>query len=355
MAEVALRLGRTDAALLVDMIGRTAADLPVHEPSDDPELLYRMRPGFDAVLNLDAALLRAEEAAIADAPRRVATNSLGFRDRERTIGKAPGVFRILALGGSNTYGAAVTQGHTWPAQLEQVLQERGRDRVEVWNLGVDGYKTRQKLRLAEIALDRWDADLLIFQLANTGPRLILDGMQDDWSSWLDPTALPIDGGVYRENLVAFPAPGSLGLAFARRSALMRTVLVATNRIWRARTVPAGDDPLPLVLRSDTFEGAAFERFVADARGRLPVLIFVPPAGGRPPWLDPMDLPLVDTRDAPLPDRPDIAFIHPGADVYRWYAERLADALEGGACLEPHPTGQLGCLGLDTTRRPPEGR
>ena len=348
LGEVGVRLWGGEARLFAALIARTRADLPVHEPSDDPELLYRMVPGVDVELNLEAAQLSGNEESVGDLPRRIQTNSQGFRDREWPLVKAPGVIRILCFGGSNTYGAAVTQTNTWPAQLQSVLEERGHH-VEVWNLGVDGYKTRQKLRLAEIALERFDPDLLVFQLANTGPRLILDGMELSPRPWLDPSAIPSGGGIYRENLAAFPPPGSLAMEAARRSALLRVVLIASNRIWQSRWVPPRVQPIPLVVRADTFEGAAFERFLADADGRAETVIFVPPAGGRPDWLAPLDLPLIDTRYGLLPPHVDIAYIHPGARTYRWYAERLADGLE--RCLERADDGRVRCIGGDTTGRP----
>lgn len=349
LGEAGVRIWGGEARLFADVVGRTAADLPVHAASPDPELLYAMVPGFDADLNLDSALLTPEEASVADEPRRITTNAAGFRDHEWPAAKEPGTLRVLCFGGSNTYGAAVSQGRTWPDQLEAVLHARGHAHVDVWNLGVDGYKTRQKLRLAEIAVQQYAPDLLLFQLANTGPRLVLDGMQEQPQSWLDPSAIPPGGGIYRENLIGFPAPGSLLFAVARRSALLRIVLIATERLHR-RDRP-GDQPHPLTVRADTWEGAAFARFVDELPPSVTPVIFVPPAGGRPPWLRTMDIPLVDTRYGTLPDRVDITWIHPGAGTYRWYAERLADALESGGCLEPTPDRGVRCTGLDRTSRP----
>jgi hypothetical protein len=47
----------------------------------------------------------------------------------------PGVFRILALGDSTTFGWGVAQEQAWPAQLEAALRARGAE-VEVINAGV---------------------------------------------------------------------------------------------------------------------------------------------------------------------------------------------------------------------------
>ena len=231
--EAAVRVWGGEAAMMAGLVGRTTADLPLHRPSADPELLYELIPSLDRTVSTAEAALSEEEAPYADDPRSMVTNKLGFRDSERAPAKPPGVTRILCLGGSNTYGAAVSQGRTWPAQLQRALAERGVADVEVWNLGVDGYQTRQKLRLAERALAEWEPDLLLFQLANSGPRLVLDGMQRAPEPWLTAARATRDYGVYSENLHLFPAPGSRLLPLLMGSALARTVLVSVNRIHRS--------------------------------------------------------------------------------------------------------------------------
>lgn len=68
----------------------------------------------------------------------ISINSLGFRDRERSLRKPPGVYRVVCVGGSTTVQGR-TNGETWPALLERHLDPLpdGR-RVEVLNLGVNG-------------------------------------------------------------------------------------------------------------------------------------------------------------------------------------------------------------------------
>ena len=49
-------------------------------------------------------------------------NSLGMRGEEMTLEKPPGVYRILCLGGSMTYGTGTSESqHSYPAQLQTVL------------------------------------------------------------------------------------------------------------------------------------------------------------------------------------------------------------------------------------------
>jgi lysophospholipase L1-like esterase len=65
----------------------------------------------------------------------VTTGPERLRNGPFTLQPQPGVFRILALGDSTTFGWGVAQEQAWPAQLEAVLRARG-VAVEVINAGV---------------------------------------------------------------------------------------------------------------------------------------------------------------------------------------------------------------------------
>jgi len=78
----------------------------------------------------------------------VQTNALGFRGPEVSIEKPPGNYRILGLGDSVTFGAAVRDEETFLRRLEQELPKRyGNNgvRFESINTGVVGYSTYQEL------------------------------------------------------------------------------------------------------------------------------------------------------------------------------------------------------------------
>lgn len=73
------------------------------------------------------------------------SNSLGFRDDDRSVEKPPGVYRILLLGDSVTAGQGVRlYENTYPAILQQRLTEAGLA-VEVLNFAVTGYNTQQEV------------------------------------------------------------------------------------------------------------------------------------------------------------------------------------------------------------------
>lgn len=88
-------------------------------------------------------------------------NLQGLRGAE--IGpKRPGSFRILAMGGSTTWGHKVDDDETWPVALEQQLRAAtGRD-IEVLNGGVSGWDLEHiVVALRESYLDAFQPDLVI--------------------------------------------------------------------------------------------------------------------------------------------------------------------------------------------------
>lgn len=65
----------------------------------------------------------------------VTNNSLGFREREIQIPKPDGVFRIVVLGDSLTWGAGLAPAQRYTNLLEQTLNETGAGKFEVLNFG----------------------------------------------------------------------------------------------------------------------------------------------------------------------------------------------------------------------------
>lgn len=73
------------------------------------------------------------------------SNSLGFRDRERSVTRESGVFRILILGDSIAAGQGVRRFEdTFPPLLEGLLRDGGLE-AEVLNFAVTGYNTQQEV------------------------------------------------------------------------------------------------------------------------------------------------------------------------------------------------------------------
>jgi hypothetical protein len=318
-AELGVRGLGIDCGWLDDLAYRQDADARIHAPSDEPELLYTL------AASASATFAPREDP---DGPSRdVRINALGHRGPDVDLDPSPGVLRILALGGSNTYGAAVSEGETWPAYLQEELRGRGAS-VEVWNLGVSGYETRQKVAQARHALAHYQPDVLLFQLHNVGPRYILTA--DPACRWLS-----------NEDLLAEWLPEGFPPSF-RRSALVRLFTLLKARQTRSDV----EDPLEAVDVAP-FEArgrAALTEFLAELPPDVQAVGFVPPAGfasGAPPNALPdaasTGLPLfvLNSEDRPgvrpLPALDGLMNIHPPAPVYALYAERIADALMGPGC------------------------
>lgn len=92
---------------------------------------------------------------------KLITNSNGLRDREFEK-KGEGVFRIVVLGDSFTFGWDVEADMSYPKQLERMLNDKitGK-RFEVVNCGVPGYGTDQELKFFENISVFYEPDLVL--------------------------------------------------------------------------------------------------------------------------------------------------------------------------------------------------
>ena len=178
-----LKLDERDKQAMADA-GGILAFTGLHEISDDPEQLYGLKPG--ARLEL-AAGSRVVTYAI---------NSLGFRDEEFTEQKPDGVFRILALGDSMTFGPGVNVEETYPKVLERLLNEQEEDRYQVINAGASGYSAYEELVTWRNRGDDLDPDLVIvgFCVNDVGdPRRQMDARTLDALGELPPEMIPNPG------------------------------------------------------------------------------------------------------------------------------------------------------------------
>jgi len=75
----------------------------------------------------------------------VTINNRGFRGRDFSDRKEPGVIRIVTLGASSTFGYFDRDDETYPVYLEEILNEEylDKNRFEVLNLGVPHLKSWQ--------------------------------------------------------------------------------------------------------------------------------------------------------------------------------------------------------------------
>ena len=85
-------------------------------------------------------------------------NGSGYRGPEASKLKRPGSKRIVALGGSSTYGTGVGDASTWPALLQRDLGQG----AEVINLGVPGYTSVENLIQTALLISDLEPDIAIY-------------------------------------------------------------------------------------------------------------------------------------------------------------------------------------------------
>ena len=205
-------------------------------------------------------------------------NSQGFRDAEHTIEKPEGVFRILALGDSYTWGVGARYEETFLVRLENWLNGRGRDRpkVEIIKVGVPRYFPKIERLLLEHYGLAYQPDLI---MAVFVPNDVID-------SFLGMEALrPTSQGGYLLSKSA-ERVGALGTWLYIHSHLARAVL---KRVF-ARAGSAGHqagfsrdltEPERRVAWADIEEEYLRMKAIGDESGAPLVLVHIPQANLSP--------------------------------------------------------------------------
>jgi hypothetical protein len=105
------------------------------------------------------------------------TNSLGFRDPERSQSKPEGTKRIIALGAYHVFGHGVNDDESYPAQLEKFLNQRDdKTKYEVWNGGRDASTAIVGLAHLKNEIFNYAPDLLIIDYGFVDPLVRSDNL-----------------------------------------------------------------------------------------------------------------------------------------------------------------------------------
>lgn len=127
-----------------------------HIVSTDPILVYEIRPGT-----------RLNDY--------VASNSDGFRDREFSKEKPPGVKRICVVGDSVTFGWLQKPEDIFPVHLEGLLNAMpNASRFEVYNMAVGGYNAEQEGELIATKVLGFHPDLILLQFCDNDDQVGAD-------------------------------------------------------------------------------------------------------------------------------------------------------------------------------------
>ena len=102
---------------------------------------------------------------------KVVNNRYGFRERDFQVPKPEGVFRVIVLGDSLTWGAGLSEEERYSNRLETLLgaAHPGR-RVEVLNFGVPGGPTIRERDILQQYVDAADPDLVIVGFCINDPQ-----------------------------------------------------------------------------------------------------------------------------------------------------------------------------------------
>ena len=88
-------------------------------------------------------------------------NSFGFRGEEFDAAKSEGSVRIVALGGSTTFGVGVEDGSTYPEFLEEILNSGLDGKYEVINAGISAAMATEVSNLLDKEVLSFNPDMII--------------------------------------------------------------------------------------------------------------------------------------------------------------------------------------------------
>ena len=313
--EVVIRFTGLDHRFVVRAVYFQGADLPVHRVSADPFLHYELKPGAHY------------EGSFPNRPYyEVTIDAFGARFPTHAEAKAPGTFRVLAVGGSTLYGATVDDDETIPAALERRLRAGTRTdgatpRFEVWNFGTSAYTLGQATHLARQKLADLNPDLILVQHHNRGRRGFL--MPDDRRiDSVPPAQLAADPYLYAEQFQPVSVlPPAVHQALLAHWATYRATAAAAQSYFRVRWNCDFCD------RLSADEARLLDREAAARH--VPVVYFAIPAerGAWGPDRVYPELPASRYIDLYRPDRDESFYeVHPPAPILDEYAALLLEEL-----------------------------
>lgn len=97
-------------------------------------------------------------------PIRYRINKNGFRGKEYSKDPPKNVFRIIALGDSNTFGFGVSEGQDYPSRLEYHLNQASNTPIEVLNFGIISLNMNDILFRLKTKAMSFKPDLVLVQI-----------------------------------------------------------------------------------------------------------------------------------------------------------------------------------------------
>ena len=340
-SELLLRTFNVDLHLLRKTLYYQCSFLSFHRTSSDAQRLYELVPNI-SVQGLSTPTHPKEKKYSQKID--VSINALGFRGKSFASTKKAGVFRIVIFGGSNTFGAGVSDEDTYPAQMQKIFDEKYPGKVEVWNAGICAYVMSQDVAYAETVIKKFDPDLLIFQDTNRGRRAFHYNVTDKELREL----FSKNKELFVENIPllgreATPVAGKMHFFLASINSKIYYSLLPVSALYR--TFFAGlyhclgilsHNPVdPIKNKFSYFFGGSgqmintrdLNSFTKRHQDKKIILFFISDATHEIIHMgvemrDNMGDFVLDTKDKPSEYRD----IHPPSYVYAWYARELCNFL-----------------------------
>jgi len=313
----------------------TAVRRIVYQPVDNEALDYTLKPNMQ---------YKFEHI-------RVVINSQGLRDDLVSLEKPRGVYRILGLGDSVTFGWQVDQRETYLAQLESMLNaDDPSRRYEVINAGMPGYNMSNELAYLSEHGMRYQPDLVIvgFCALNDADGTRAVYMRDGNIAYvpLDSSFAPTDAGGVVARVKGF---------LRRKSRLYHFVTQQYGMLrsrWRKNSQTSGSAashwPFPLEEEDELWERIRSQileiQDAAEEHGARLLLVVFPtksqvmskdaplvPQEVLADFAQRIDIPIVDPLPAFREQGPSLVFAddfsHPSAFGHQLVAEEVFSLLQ----------------------------
>jgi lysophospholipase L1-like esterase len=195
----------------------------LHRFRPDLPWLFELRPGAEGrTSDAGGALYRI--------------NADGLRDSVYARPKPDGVFRVVVMGDSVSFGYGVEEAEAYPQVLEELLSQlMPSPEIEVVNLSVGGYNAYNEARLLEGVGQSYEPDLVLVQFCINDlndPTVHFDKQTRVALSAIPDAAFPDPSK--RRGSAHVP---SRGLHWCRASKLCATI----QDLWLAMAAPEFDD------------------------------------------------------------------------------------------------------------------
>jgi len=243
-------MGFLIGGLILPLTGWAAANLDnqwLCDPAPNPDMAYILRAN--------------SQFSTLGVPFQ--TNELGFRDRP-VFDKAPGVFRILCLGDSVTFGTGVSNEQTYPNVLESMIQQVTPPGivVDVINAGISAYNTRNIRGLLQQYIQYLKPDVVVYAFVENDLDDSVSVGPGGWLVAYDPSK-SLDEPYIADD---FPAIWLMRRVATQQKGLFGKI----GALFDNRLEVASDTPPPLLIGPYPETNRRWELFEAEL-GRMKAL------------------------------------------------------------------------------------